>query len=545
MDNYWLWIQSVWVTSRDEPLDFESHKYLVDIYQDQFPNIVYQKAAQMGLSERLISEAVWVCDRLKKNVLYTFPTSSQLSDFVQARLEPVFMFSDYLSRITGSLTADEKKKRSIDEADKVKKVGLKQIGQGFLYLRGSQNQQQIISVDADMVVLDERDRFVQEHVSYIDKRLLHSTLKWRREASTPTYPGMGISEAYLTSDQRVWMIICDHCKLEQEMDFFFNVDFEKKVAICKQCKKGIDRFKKGRWVALKPENTEVHGYKINGMYNSRRSIPELIDNYEKAKLKGFSAMQQFYNQTLGVPYESVGTSLLISDLNTCRGNYEIARQSSGSFAGADVGQVIHVVIAEKGQKSKYIYIGTVHDFIGPDDSLESLINKYNIKLLVVDVHPDTRKVRELIEKFPKQVYAAYYPTRKFDVQNYYIFDDIRHEVYIDRTISLDYLVSEVQNNSIELPVNAQYIIEFYQQMSSCIRQTQVNPRSGQAEARWVERGPDHYFHAANYCRIAVLKGEVAQALLESYNEKKEQKQDIPTNLFSLARWVKLKGERIF
>lgn len=546
LDSYPLWVKSVWVTARGEPLDFEDHKYLVDIYQDQFPNIVYQKAAQMGLSERLISEAVWICDRLKKIVLYTFPTSSQLSDFVQARLEPVFMFSDYLSRITGSLTADEKKRRNIDETDKVKKVGLKQIGQGFIYLRGSQNQQQIISVDADCVFLDERDRFIQEHVPYIDKRLLHSTLKWRREASTPTFPGMGISEAYLASDQRVWMIKCDYCKLEQELDFFFNIDYDKKITICKQCKKEIDRFKRGRWITLKPENNQLHGYKINGIYNPRRNIAELIDSYEKAKVRGFSAMQQFYNQTLGVPYESEGTSLLISDLNNCRADFEIARESKSSFAGADIGQLIHVVIAEKTQKTKYVYIGNIHNFLGPTNSLEALIVKYNIKILVVDAHPDTRKVRELIERFPKIVYAAYYPPRKFDIQNYYIFDDIRREVSIDRTISLDYLVSEIQNKIIELPVNAQYIPEFYQQMASCIRQTQVNPRNNQPEARWIERGPDHFFHAANYCRIATCKGDVAGALLESYNTTETKKnQDIPTDLFSIARWVRLKGERIF
>lgn len=502
----------------------------------------------MGLSERLISEAVWVCDRLSKNTLYTFPTSSQLSDFVQARLEPVFMYSDYLSRITGSLSADEKRRRSIDETDKVKKVGLKQIGKGFLYLRGSQNQQQIISVDADCIFLDERDRFIQEHVPYIDKRLLHSTLKWRREASTPTYPGMGINEAFLNSDQRVWMIVCDNCKTEQELDFFFNIDFDKKTTVCKQCKRSIDRFKKGKWVILKPENSQIHGYKVNGIYNSRRTVVELIETYESSKSKGFSAMQQFYNQVLGIPYEAEGVSLLISDLNSSKANSEIARSSQASFGGADVGQMIHVVISEQlGEKKRYIYIGTVKDFLGPANSVEALINLYNIKLLVVDAHPDTRKVRELIEKYPKIVYAAYYPTRKFDIQNYYNFDDIRREVYIDRTISLDYLVSEVQNKIIELPVNAQYIPEFYSQMASAIRVTQTNPRTGQAEARWVERGPDHYMHAANYNRIAMLKGNVAGALLESYNNVSGTKKDnnLPTDLWGIARWVKLKGERIF
>ena len=219
-DDYFTWVSAVWYNSRNEPLDFDTHKYLVDIYKDQFPSIVYEKAAQMGLSERIVSEAVWICDRLGKNSLYVFPTSAQLNDFVQARLEPVFAYSDYLSRITGVLSSEERKERDIENGKKIKKDGLKQIRNAFLYLRGSQNEQQIISVDADAIFLDERDRFKEEHVSYIDKRTLHSTLKWRREASTPTYPGRGVNETYLRSDQRVWCLTCNNCGLEQELDFF-------------------------------------------------------------------------------------------------------------------------------------------------------------------------------------------------------------------------------------------------------------------------------------------------------------------------------------
>lgn len=542
LDHYFTWVRAIWTNSRGETLDFEAHKYLVDIYKDTFPNLVYQKAAQMGLSERLISESVFVCDRLHKNVLYTMPTSSQLADFVQARLEPVFNASDYLSRITGVLTVEEKKERNLDVRRKVQKVGLKQIRGNFLYLRGSQNQQQIISVDADVVYLDERDRFIQEHVPYIDKRTLHSSLKWRREASTPTYPGKGVNESYMLSDQRVWMVVCNKCGLEQEIDFFFNVDYEKEITICKKCKKPIDRLKQGRWVSLAPENKSVHGYKINGIYNPMRTVRDLLEIYEKAKESGFSAMQQFYNQVLGLPYEAEGKNLLISELNNCVKSYVVPFEANGCFAGADVGEVINVIISKKvGAKNRYVWIGTVPNFLGPVDSVEFLMNKYNIQLLVIDSRPEGRKVRELINMFPNRIFAAYYPTRKFDINDYYVFDDLKSELFVDRTISLDYLISEIQNEQVELPSNSSYISGFYEQMTSSTRVTEVSPRTGQPEARWIDKGPDHYLHAANYNRLASLKGAVGQALLESYKEEKE----FPKN--SIAGWanlVRLKGIKI-
>jgi hypothetical protein len=442
------------------------------------------------------------------------------------------------------LEKQEKVEKNVQSGKKIQKVGLKQIRDAFLYLRGSQNQKQIISVDADMVILDERDRFTQEHVPYIDKRTLHSTLKWRREASTPTYPGRGVSESYLNSDQRVWKIECGHCKKQQELDFFVNVDFKKKRTICKKCKKPINRLKKGKWITR--NESKIHGYKISGIYNPRRTVAELIEDYEKAKNSGFSAMQQFYNQVLGLPYEAEGQTLLVTELDNCTQNYESPLQVKGCIAGADVGEKIHMIVSKKVKdKLRYVWIGTVGDFLGPVDSIEFLMNRFNIQMLVIDAKPETRKVKDLIEKFPGKVFAAYYPTRKFDIQNYFHYDEFKSEISIDRTISLDYLVSDIQNELIELPSNAKHIPEFYEQMTSSIRVTEINARTGQPVSRWMEKGPDHFLHAANYNRMALQKGTVGQALLESYSEEEDKNDFEPDSIGGWANLVRLRGKKIY
>jgi hypothetical protein len=116
-----------------------------------------------------------------------------------------------------------------------------------------------------------------------------------------------------------------------------------------------------------------------------------------------------------------------------------------------------------------------------------------------------------------------------------MFDDFKAEVYIDRTISLDYLISEIQNEQIEIPSNAKFIPEFYEQMTSSIRVTETNPRTGQPTARWMERGSDHFLHSANYNRMALQKDTVGHALLESYDINK--KTDFaPT---TLAGWINI------
>lgn len=488
----------------------------------------------MGLSERLLAEAVWVCEQLGKNTLYTFPASSQLQDFTQARLDPVFQYSKYLNSVYQ------------ESSDSVQKIELKKIGKGHLYFRGSQNEKQIISIDADIVILDERDRFREESVPFIDKRTLASDLRWRREASTPTIPGAGIHQSFLNSDQRVWQVPCDTCGVYQEIDFFKNIDHKTYECVCYEpdCEGHLKRLGKGKWVPLNPsKSSEVHGYKITGLLNPRRSVKEIVEEYYKCLNGSISDLEQFYNQTLGMPFQVEGQKLTDENIDACKRDYVMGTNVQHCYAGCDVGQVnnIEVSVPYGKDKARVVWAGTVRHFLGPTDSIEAVINKYDIKVLVIDRRPEERKVMELIEKFPGRVYAATYPTKKFTIDNYVMWDDVTHEVKLDRTISLDYLVSDIQNQNIEYPNNIQFVDNFYEQMTSSVRVSIKNEKTGENIVKWVETKPDHYFHTANYDRIARMKSVVGQALVDYYKEPEGS----PQTLTQLAQWVKINGRKIF
>lgn len=533
LKNYVAWIRLVWVNSRGDKLSFDDRPYLKQIYSDQFPNIVYIKAAQMGLSERLLSEAVWICEQMGMNVLYTFPASSQLQDFTQARLDPIFQHSTYLHKVYQ------------ESSTGVQKIELKKIGKGHLYFRGSQNEKQIISIDADVVFLDERDRFLERSVPFIDKRTLASSLRWRREASTPTLPGHGIHNSYNESDQRVWQVPCSKCGKYQEIDFFKNIDHKTYEINCSvtDCDGKLPRLGEGKWVPLKPEiSNECHGYKITGLSNPRRSVKEIVVDYYKALNSSISELEQFYNQTLGMPFQMEGQKLTVEQLDACQRDYSMPVEIKGCYAGADVGSVINITVSSPYAKDKnrIVWAGTVNKFFGPEDSIESIMNRFDIKMLVIDKFPEVRKVSELIEKFPGRVYAAIYPSKKFTVDNYIMWDDPVKEVKLDRTISLDYLVSEIQNQKIEFPNNINFIENFYDQMCSSVRITVKNERTGDTIARWVEEKPDHYFHAMNYNRIAQMKATAGQALVDYYKSTEQR----PKTMSEVERWVRLNGQRI-
>jgi len=128
---------------------------LVALYQDEAPEIVVLKSAQVGVSEYLISMALWAVDTQAGDRgvgLYVFPAIAQVSDFVRARVDPAIEESAYLAArvrpVKGVLTSSSK------FADN---VGLKRVGKGYLYFRGSNASAGLKSVDADIVVYDEVD----------------------------------------------------------------------------------------------------------------------------------------------------------------------------------------------------------------------------------------------------------------------------------------------------------------------------------------------------------------------------------------------------
>jgi hypothetical protein len=278
------------------------------------------------------------------------------------------------------------------------------------------------------------------------------------------------------------------------------------------------------------------------MYNPATSVPAFIAKYKKAQVEGFSALQQFFNQDLGLPYETEGQRIRVEELNNCRKDYSIPLIANGDFyAGVDIGaEKHHCVVMLKLPKDamKLVWAGTLSKFFGPVDSIEAVLDKYKIKILVVDKRPETSKVMELVEKYPGKVYAADYPQIKFSVQEYLQWDDIKYEVRVDRTISLDYLIADIQAQRVELPQNIEVVPDFYDQLRAATRITEKNPRTGIETAKWVEKGADHFLHALNYSRIACTRGVVGEALLDYY--VKPEQGLTP----SFLDWIRINGQRI-
>ena len=516
---YPKWVKDYW-TSRGKPLDFEDHKYLVQIYQDQSPDIRFQKSAQQGVTERLVTEAIWLADQFKENALYLFPTSGTMSELVQERVDEPINNNQYLLGVVGRV------KRMFKHADK---TSLKRMSRGFVYFRGSNKPTQITSVAADAIFVDELDRMEQESVPYFEKRMEHSLRKWQRWASTPTIPGFGIHKLFLESDQHEYFVRCNHCSELQNLTFQENIVYsmkgeqvEKADVICKKCRRVIVPYKlEGIWVP-KERASNVRGYFISQLYSPRMEPIKLV----RASLRPAEfEVQQFYNQNLGLPYEAKGARLTEDTIKSCIRNYTLPMvpriknsddewEKEDEVIGVDVGRVLHVITRTA---EKITDIRTIQHFFHDDgsDNLEDYINARDAKKIVVDAMPETRQVQKLIGKFPGRVYMCRY-TRVQDImsetqqeddeeddgdsQRYYRIKE--SEVQTDRTISLDIMYSKLFKQKIQLPKNIDGYQEYKDHLKALVRY-QEKAKDGNYKVEYKEVSADHYAHAQNYADIAM------------------------------------------
>jgi len=176
------------------PFRFEGHEYLRAIYDDTSAHVVLSKAAQIGGTTWGIVRSIHAC-RAGLNVMYFFPTKTDVIEFSKSRVSPLLAENPFLAK-------------GMSDTDT---AGLKKIGDAYLYLRGMQSTVGMKSVPADMLVFDELDEATPDARTLARERIAHSDYKRLIELSNPSLPGYGIDEQYERSDQRHWTLKCPSC----------------------------------------------------------------------------------------------------------------------------------------------------------------------------------------------------------------------------------------------------------------------------------------------------------------------------------------------
>jgi hypothetical protein len=352
--------------------------------------------------------------------MHVFPALKQMFDYSTTRVNPLRDNSEYLrsrSRLGGESWPWNK--------------GLKRLGRGYVYFRGSESKNDLIAVDADMVALDEYDSLSPANIPEAERRVSGSMFGLIRRVGVPSDPEYGIARRYETSDKREWHTKCGHCGEWQPVRFKENVDEEAERLVCRRCSKPIN-VAEGEWV---PEflDRDRPGFHVHRLLVpgddalSRRRVREIVEASKKREPLNVRA---FWRNDLGLPFADATGGLdrvvLAAAISAAESYYgrpltqEPAYIESGLVtAGIDVAstRALNVRISEHldpltqvGHRKRALFIGQVEDF----NELARMLDRYQVRFACIDHLPDGRLAYALAERYPGRVYVFHYAELKYD-----------------------------------------------------------------------------------------------------------------------------------
>lgn len=509
-----------WAMRVPEPkagtLNFKAFPFQPEMYEvlgGPWRQVVVRKGTQVGVSTMTIRWALMEADRNGRTVLYIFPTIDDVYDFSDTRIQPLFE-GEYLEGRKG-LPFNK---------------GLKRVGRGLVFFRGSESKRKLDSVDGDCLALDEYDTLNQANIPDAERRLsgpLSAGLI--RRVGVPSLPEYGIAEKFDESDQRKWLVRCENDECSsfrgtnrergdmallvpagpggwQEMDFWRNVKWEEELGgkkivnarrVCANCGEPID-VSLGKWVAQQPESD------IPGFHVSRLIVPgtRLDDVVKASKKQAPYEVEVFYNKDLGMPYIAKTARLSPEEIAAAQRSFQMV----GGFAGDGLVTMGVDVASERGlnvrislhldeERKKALWIGMVED---DDeglafDKLALLMLRYNVSMCGIDAMPESRLARQFQAKFWGRVYLIRLMGPAVE-QVLSVKDDLG-EALVRKLEALDATVEMIRRQRNLLPVS---LPEGYvSHMTANVRKVEKQD-DGSVKVFWHPTRPDDYKMAELY-----------------------------------------------
>jgi hypothetical protein len=480
------------------PWHLKGHEYQLDWLQERAPEQCFIKGAQIGVTDSMVLRTLhgMIYGYYPQGSLYLFPTRDDVKDFSKARFDPLIESNSCINEHVKNTDA----------------TNIKQIGRGFLYLRGARvtknvggskkTSSQLKSIPVDRVVFDERDEMDDSMVELARERISHSNIKEIISVGTPTIPDFGVDKLYQNSDQRVWMIQCLHCGKETCLELEFPACIIRRpeggaYRACIHCGKEIFPHN-GRWVAQYPSRSkDLVGWWISQL-NSLYVKPEYILNLYEDPPNG--NLSEVMNSKLGRAYIPAENRLTEAEVYSCCGSDPTLLKHEGpACMGVDVGNpTLHVTVGYKKTKNtvKVIWLGRVSSF----EDLHDIAKRYGVRSMVIDLKPEIRKVREFQAAEPYSVYACDYVETRIGMTSW---DDKERIVKCNRTeicdASHDFVVTP---GKLELPRRHQELETFVRQACNIAKVLEEDSDTGARVYRYKRLGPDHYRHSLNYLLLA-------------------------------------------
>lgn len=466
------------VNENQEVMEFDDHRFMIDIYADESKDIVCKKSAQVGFSVMAILKCLWLLKYAKLNVIYVLPTQNLMKDFVVPKVNPLIYSNP---AIKDSMDSDRE--------------NLKSIGGRYLYFKGAASEREAIAITGDVLVLDEYDRMPDfQIVNTYDSRLQASKNPRRWRFSNPSQIGFGVDALYNDSDQMHWMITCGSCGHRSFIDFESDQEFQSHYVnqqdvyyACGKCHKPLedtDR-RNGEWLAKYPSNPR-RGYWINQMMAPWVTAKRIMEQKEE------SSVDFFYNFVLGKAYTP--SDMVVDRLAILRANSpsNIPKTHVAIGVDQDAGGQYFVAMTVQGVFA--------HGYVDSWDKIEHLKLMYNA-IVVCDPNPYSATPKQMANKY-NDWYLCYF--KILDSLSAVQWKEKEQVVYADRTRAIDIVANEIVAARLlfrERPSELEDIITHW----TNIYRTTEEKEDGRVRSVWMkkENKQSDYPFAMTYARIGL------------------------------------------
>lgn len=538
------WVISNFRNPKDarKPWSFEDHEYQIEILGagDTVHTVTGQKCAQVGFSTLEIIDTLTfaaIHDSLK--AAYILPSAKFAQEFSQLRVDPIIVESP---RIRSMLSGDTDNKSA------------KKIGSCFIVFRGTSGEAQAISIDLDLLVIDEVNFCNPKILSSFSSRLQHSDLKLRRMFSTPTLPGYGISKLVEQGSKGIYSVRCSHCNTVVFPDFFrdlrgvklfkylnqvekqptdlrpddiaplkdYLADHPTDVHLaCEKCGRSLEPSlrdaSRREWVHEHPERFREGN---RSYYVRPFDVPKYNPTQEVLLSMGEYTYADFVNFRLGLPHESSDNSFMVEQIKRyctiqqvpiqvlLSGSYRESLRGRRTFIGADLGKTNHVVIGIENYSGSLEIIccctvdtAELRELFGEAHFgkwLEKLFVAITATKMVIDSAPSYEPALYTFSRLPLNTsFGAYYVQRTPGKTDIYDFKENQGSANICRTEHFDELASVMNAGNILLPTDSE--TKGVLNHLGNFKKIKVTNSKGVVTEIWQNTGgPDHYTHAIGY-----------------------------------------------
>lgn len=480
------WIEfNQFVNENQKRLEFKNHRFMIDVYADNSPDIVCIKSAQVGFSVYAILKSLHELKYEQRNVLYALPTKNIVQDFVKPKVDPLIASNTPIAASMGNDSVSQKK-----------------FGDRFIYFKGG-SEREAISVSADTLVVDEYDRMPSmDIVSMFDSRLQAAEEPRRRRFSNPSAVGFGVDALYKDSCKFHWLVVCPSCGYSSYMDYTkesysyqgeqYNshyVDKVKERYACGDCDATItdEARRRGEWVAFNPEHKR-HGYWISQMMAPWVTASRIIEQESDMDIA------TFHNMVLGKAYTP--TDMIVDRdaiLRACAPS-NIPRLQVAMGVDQDAGGQYYVLMTPQGIFD--------HGYVDSWDKIEHIKLMYKA-IVVSDPNPYGAIPKQMANKY-SDWYNCYF--KNLDGMSAIQWKEAEQVVYADRTRVIDIRANEIVNGRLlyrEHPYKLEDVIKHWNNLY----RTTEEKEDGKIKSVWIkkeERQSDYPF-AEVYARIALTK----------------------------------------